>query len=136
VSDRNPLPDLSDDQAAEVDQGIERFGEFMRDVLQQPKIVNDIPDGSTLSLHRLNLPQYSQPVRLTAFRPKHAERWSVRVTGFGDQEPAPEYPRAMPDWIVSIIPLMQNATWESPNDAFAAIEEALQRASELHLLAG
>jgi hypothetical protein len=42
----------------------------------------------------------------------------------------------MPDWIVSIIPLMLSATWESPDDAFAAIEEALQRASELHLLAG
>jgi hypothetical protein len=136
VSDRSPLPDLSEEQAAEVDQGIERFGEFMRDVLRQPKIVNDIPDGSTLALHRLILPQDAQPVRLTAFRPRHSERWSVRVTGFGDQETPPEYPRAMPDWIVSIIPLMQTATWESPDDAFAAIVEALQRATELHLLAG
>jgi hypothetical protein len=136
VSDRSPLPELSDEQAAEVDQGIERFGEFMSDVLNQQKIVNEIPDGSTLALHRLNLPHDSQPIRLTAFRPKHAERWSVRVTGFGDQEATPEFPRAMPDWIVSIIPLMLSATWESPDDAFAAIEEALQRASELHLLAG
>lgn len=75
-------------------------------------------------------------MRLTAFRPERDSRWSVRVTGPGDQETPPEFPRAMPDWIVSIIPLMQRATWESPDDAFAAIEEALQRASELHLLAG
>ena len=134
--DRIPLPELSDEQAAEVDHGIERFGEFMRDVLRQPTIVDDIPDGSTLTLRRLILPLDSQPVRLTAFRPKQAERWSIRVTGFGDQESAPEYPRAMPDWIVSIIPLVQNATWESSDDAFSAIEEALQRASTLHLLAG
>lgn len=136
MSNRIPLPELSEEQIAQVDRGIEQFGEFMRDVLRRPEIVTKIPSGSTLAFQTLTVPGDQQPVRLTAFRPKNAESWSVRVTGFGDQDASPEYPSAMPDWIVSIVPLMQTATWGSPDDAFTAIEEALQRAAELHLFAG
>lgn len=133
---RSPLPRLSDEQVALADQGIAQLGAFLRDAVRQPETLNEIPSGSALAFHTMALPDEWQPVRLTAFQPQHDSRWSVRVTGFGDQETSPVYPRGMPDWIVSIIPLMQSAAWESPDDAFAAIEEALQRASELHLLAG
>jgi hypothetical protein len=134
--DRTPLPELSDEQAAQVDRGIEQFGAFMRDVLRRPEIVNEIPSGSTLAFYTLTLPDDWQPVRLTAFRPRRAKRWGVRVTGIGNLENALVYPWAMPDWILSIVPLMQSASWESADEAFAAIEEALQRATDLHLLVG
>jgi hypothetical protein len=127
MSDRTPLPELSDEQAAQVDRGIEQFGAFLRDVLRQPEIVNEIPSGSTLAFYTLTLPDDWQPVRLTTFRPRRAKRWGVRVTGIGDLEDAAAYPCAMPDWIVSIVPLMQSASWESADEAFAAIGEALRR---------
>lgn len=136
MSDRIPLPELSDEQIALANQGIEQFGAFVRDLVRQPEIVNEIPSGSTLAFYTLTLPGDWQPVRLTAFRPRRAKRWGVRVTGIGHLEDAPAYPRAMPDWIVSIVPLMQSASWESADEAFAAIEAALQRATDLRLLAG
>jgi hypothetical protein len=136
MSDRTPLPELSEEQVAQVDKGIEQFGAFLRDVLRQPEIVDEVPSGSTLAFYTLTLPDDWQPVRLTAFRPRRAKRWGVRVTGVGDLEDSLPYPRAMPDWLISIVPLMQSASWEAADAAFAAIEEALQRATELHLLAG
>lgn len=136
MSDRTPLPELSDEQIAQVDRNFDQFGAFMRDILRQPETLTEIPGGSTLAFYTLTLPGDWQPVRLTAFRARRAKRWGVRVTGFGNLEDAPAYPRAMPDWIVSIVPLMQSASWESANEAFAAIEKALQRATDLHLLAG
>lgn len=136
MSDRPPLPELSDEQAAQIDRGIEQFGAFMRDVLRQPEIVNEIPSGSTLAFSTLTLPADWQPVRLTAFRPRRTKRWGVRITGIGNLEDTPTSPRAMPDWLLSIVPLMQSASWESADGAFAAINEALHRATDLHLLAG
>lgn len=133
MNDRISLPELSDEQVALADQGIEQFGSFMRDVLRQPETLNEIPSGSTLAFYTLTLPDDWQPVRLTAFLPRGANCWGIRLTGIGD---APAYPRAMPDWIHSIVPLMQRASWESADEAFAAIEAALQRATDLHLLAG
>lgn len=135
MSDRSPLPELSDEQIAQVDRGLEQFGAFMRDILRQPETLTEIPSGSTLAFYTLTLPGDWQPVRLTAFRPRRAKRWGIRVTGIGNLEDAPAYPRAMPGWIVSIVPLMQGASWESAEEAFAAIEEAVQRATELRLLA-
>lgn len=136
MTDRIPLPELGAEQMAQVDKGIEQLGEFLSDVLPRPEIVVEIPSGSSLAFHTLAIAGDQRSVRLTAFREKNSEGWSVRATGIGDQESSPDDPCVMPDWILSILPLMQNATWESPDDAFAAIEEALQRASGLHLLAG
>jgi hypothetical protein len=50
MSDRTPLPELSDEQVALADQGIEQFEAFVRDVLRQPETVNEIPSGSTRAL--------------------------------------------------------------------------------------
>lgn len=136
MSGRVPLPELSDEQAAQVDRGIEQFGAFLGDVLRQPEIVSELPSGSTLAFHTLIHPDDWQPVRLTAFRPRGEKRWGMRVTGIGDFENALPYPRAMPDWLVSIVPLMQRASWASADEDFAAIEEAMRRATELRLLAG
>jgi hypothetical protein len=122
---------------AQVEQGSEQFGAFVRAVLRQPAIVYEIPSGSTLAFYTLTLPDDWQPVRLTAFRPRRSKRWGIHVTGIGYLEDAPIYPRALPDGIYSIVLLMQSASWESADDAFAAIEAALQRATDLlHVLAG
>jgi hypothetical protein len=51
MSDRTPLPQLTDEQAAQVDRGIEQFGAFMRDMLRQPETLNEIPSGSTLAFY-------------------------------------------------------------------------------------
>ena len=104
MSDRIPLPELSDEQVALANQGIEQFGAFVRDAVRQPEIVNEIPSGSTLAFYTLTLPDDWQPVRLTAFRPRRSKRWGIRVTGIGSVEEAPASPRAMPDWLVSIAP--------------------------------
>jgi hypothetical protein len=136
MSDHTRLPELTEEQVALANQGIEQFGAFLRDVVRQPEIVNEIPSGSTLAFYTLTLPDDWQPVRLTAFRPRRTKRWDVRVTDTGNLDDTLTYPRAMPDWLLSIVPLMQSASWESADEAFAAINEALQRATDLHLLAG
>lgn len=38
--------------------------------------------------------------------------------------------------MASLQPVIETATWGSAAEAFAAVEGALQRANELHLLAG
>jgi hypothetical protein len=133
MSERTPLPELSEEQAAQVEHSIKQGFAFLRDVLRQPAITEEIPSGSTLAFYVLTLPGDRQPVRLTAFQPKGLKRWGVRVTGMGDVA-APALPMAR--WLLAIAPLMEQASWASADEAFAAVEESLQRATELHLLAG
>jgi hypothetical protein len=135
MSDRTPLPELSEERAAQVDRRLDQFGSFMQNVFRHPEIAEAIPTGSTLAFHDVQVLVEQTPVRLTAYRPPGATRWSVLLAD------APRVSKGLSTvpphgflWVVQ--PLVQHATWASADEAFAAVEEALQRATELHLLAG
>lgn len=133
MDERTPLPALSEEQAAQVDRNLALSSDFLRDVLHHPEIVDEIPSGATLVFHTVQF--RPEPVRLTAFRPRRDRRWGVRVTGVGAPEVPPSQ-RAAGRWLFSIRPLVQHATWASADEAFAAVEEALENARAARLLAG
>jgi hypothetical protein len=127
MTDRAEPQPISEAQAAVIDRRLEQFGAFMEDAFQRPEIVDEIPDGATLAFHDVAAPT-GERVRLTAFRPRRSTRWHVLLA---DVPPLPHH-RFL--WVVQ--PLVAQATWESAEEAFAAIEAVLQRAGEAHLLAG
>jgi hypothetical protein len=133
MCERAPLPELSEDQVAQIDRNLALGFDFLRDVLHRPEIVDEIPSGSTLAFRTFRI-RPGVELRLTAFRAPRSRRWGVRVTGIG----AP-YDARTPDtsrWLFSIRPLMQHATWPSQNEAFAAVEGAVANAHDVQLLAG
>jgi hypothetical protein len=135
MSERELLPEIDDEQAKVIDRNLALGSAFLRDVLHRPEIVDEIPSGSTLAYRAISLPPFELAVRLTAFRPRRSRRWGVRVTGIGEVG-APHYDRPETRWLYSILPLVEHATWASADEAFAAIERALQNAKDVHLLAG
>ena len=135
MSERDLLPEIDDEQAKAIDRNLELGFAFLRDVLHRPEIVDEIPSGSTLAYRAILLPSFDLTVRLTAFRPRRSRRWGVRVTGVGDFG-APPFDHPAARWLYSILPLVEHATWASADEAFAAVERALQNASDAELLAG
>jgi hypothetical protein len=135
MTDPMPPPPIDDAQAALIDRRLDQFGSFMQSVLRSPEIAEEIPDGATLAFHDLWIGGDPEPLRLTAYRVAGTAHWSVLVTD------APRISRGFPNWsqhslLWAVRPLIAQATWESPDEAFAAIEAVLQRADEAHLLAG
>ena len=136
MSERELLPEIDDEQAKTIGLNLALGFAFLRDVLHRPEIVDEIPSGSTLAYCAISLPAFGLPsVRLTAFRLRRSRRWGVRVTGIGEFG-SPLFDRPEARWLYSILPLVEHATWASADEAFAAIERAMQNASEAHLLAG
>jgi hypothetical protein len=135
MSECECLPEIDEEQAKAIDRNLALGAAFLRDVLHRPEIVDEIPSGSRLAHRAIDLPTFESTVRLTAFRPRQSQRWGVRVTGMG--EPG-EFiiDRQAARWLYSIAPLVEHATWDSADEAFAAVERALQNASDAHLLAG
>jgi hypothetical protein len=135
MSERTPLSEIDEAQAALIDQRLAQFGSFMQNVLRHPEIAEAIPTGSTLAFHDVQGLVEQTPLRLTAYRPPGATRWSVLLAD------APRVSKGLSTvppqgflWVVQ--PLVQHATWASAEEAFTAVDEALQRATELQLLAG
>ena len=136
MSEREFLPDIDDEQAKVIDRNLALGTAFLRDVPHRPEIVDEIPSGTTLAYRAISLPAFALPsVRLTAFRPRRSRRWGVRVTGIGEFRSS-LFDRPAERWLYSILPLVEHATWASDDEAFAAVESALQNASDAHLLAG
>ena len=136
MSEPEFLPEIDDEQAKLIDRNLELGFAFLRDVLHRPEIVDEIPSGSRLAYQEISFPEFGlASVRLTAFRPRRSRRWGVRVTGIGEIGALPLDRPAM-RWLSSIFPLVEHATWASADQAFAAVERALQSASDAQLLAG
>jgi hypothetical protein len=136
MSEPDFLYEIDDEQAKVIDRNLALGSLFLRDVLHRPEIVDEIPSGSTLAYQEISLPEFGlSSVRLTAFRPRRSRRWGVRVTGIGEVG-APPFDRPATRWLKSILPLVEHATWASADEAFAAVERALQSASDAQLLAG
>lgn len=131
MSERTPLPELTDEQAALVDWNIEQFGAFLSRVVAEPERANDIPTDSTLAFHVAWLPN-GQQVRLTAFRPRESGRWRLAPVHL-DQT-------WQPAWNVAFVStaheLVRNASWDSADDVFADVEAALRRAATTPRLTG
>jgi hypothetical protein len=110
---------ISDEQAAVIDQRIGQGFAFLRDVLVGPSIMDEIPSGSTLAYHDVAIGQ--REVRLTAFCAPDSAGWGVRVTGqTGLQRDALAF-------LWALQPVLRDVTWETAAAAFAALEAALQR---------
>ena len=123
-------------EEATIDRRLDEGSAFLRDVLARPELTDEIPSGSTLAFRTISLHEFGLPsVRLTAFRPRRSRRWGVRVTGIGEFG-VPPLDRPAMRWLYSILPLVENATWDSADEAFAAVERGLQSANDVHLLAG
>lgn len=133
MSERLPLPELDDEQVARIDRNLALGFDFLRDVLRDPGLTDDIPSGSTLAFRSFRL-QPGIALRLTAFRAPRSRRWGVRVTGVG--EPYDAWMPIASRWIFSIQPLVQHASWPSEEEAFAAVEGAVANAREARLLVG
>lgn len=67
-------------EAAQITENLDRAFDFMRDVIDDPYILETIPDGSMLIFRNISLD--GQIVRLIAFLPKQpGVRWGARVSG-------------------------------------------------------
>jgi hypothetical protein len=119
------LPDIDDEQAKVIDRRLRQGFAFLRDVLDNPSIVDEIPSGSTLAYRDVAIDQGE--IRLTAFRTQGSSHWRVRVTGFsGEQGITPG------TFLWTVQPLFLSATWDSAEAAFDAFEATLQRVAQAH----
>ncbi|MFN8591647.1 MAG: hypothetical protein U0031_09335 [Thermomicrobiales bacterium] len=133
MSDGTSLPELNDEQVARIDQNLALGFDFLRDVLHDPALTDDIPTGSTLAFRSFRL-QPGVELRVTAFRAPRSRRWGVRVTGVG--EPFGGWMPIASRWVFSIQPLVQEARWASADEAFTAVAGAVANAREAQLLIG
>ena len=80
---------ISDKQAAQIDQRLGQGFAFLRDVVDDPRLLIVVPDGSTLFFRDVEIPGHQ--IRLVAYRiPDADNRWAARMTGStkaGDVEP-------------------------------------------------
>ncbi|MDQ2651959.1 MAG: hypothetical protein M3Z20_02845 [Chloroflexota bacterium] len=72
--------ELTPEQEATIDQRLDQAAVFMQDVLDDPAILTDIPDGSVLRFSNVTIG--SVDFRLTAYADSNASHnWTARVTG-------------------------------------------------------
>jgi hypothetical protein len=118
MSDRANDITITPEQAAMIDQRLGQAFAFLRDVLDNPGVLEEIPDGAMLRHRDVVLPETGVYVRLTAYRTEGAPHWSATVTGIsvnGAHAPA--------------LPVIQ-VGGTTPEAAFDALETALLRLTE------
>lgn len=76
----NSRRDFDPAETAQVAERIDRFFAFMRDAIDDPRIIEAIPNDSELTFR--DVVRRGRTMRLTAYLPKHpGARWGARVTG-------------------------------------------------------
>ena len=120
MSDR--AHDITPEQAAMIDQRLGQAFAFLRDVLNHPDILEEIPDGATLRHRDVVLPESGLQVRLTAYRTQGTPHWSATVTGISAN--AAHKP---------VLPVMQ-ASGATPEAAFDVLEAELLRVTEASII--
>jgi hypothetical protein len=76
----NELDGISDEQAAQIDRRLAQGFNFMRDVIDDPRLLTVVPDGSTLFFRDVEIP--GRQIRLVAYKvPGSAHTWAARLTG-------------------------------------------------------
>lgn len=72
--------DIDPARAAQITERIDRGFDFVRDVIDDPRILETIPHESMLMFRTVL--RRGETMRLTAYLPKHpGARWGARVTG-------------------------------------------------------
>lgn len=72
--------DIDPARAALITERIDQTFDFVRDVIENPQILETIPNGSMLMFR--DVVHQRKSIRLTAYLPKHpGARWGARVTG-------------------------------------------------------
>lgn len=67
-------------RAALISHRIGQTFSFMRDVIDDPRLLTLVPDGSTLFFRDIEIPGHQ--LRLVAYKaPGSAEKWAARLTG-------------------------------------------------------
>jgi hypothetical protein len=116
--------DIDDEESRAIDTRLGQGFAFLRDVLADPSLVDEIPSGATLSYRDVAIGQGE--VRLTAFRAPDSVRWAVRVSGQRGVQ------RDTQAFLWALQPVLRDVTWETAEAAFAALEAALQRVTREH----
>ena len=71
---------IDDKRAAQITERIGETFDFMRDVLDDPAILDEIPDGAEIELRNVTVGE--QAYRIVAYRAESGpERWVARTTG-------------------------------------------------------
>jgi hypothetical protein len=70
---------INPDQAERITREIAQTFEFLGDVIDNPRILGQIPDGSALSFRDVHIEGHA--FRLTAYRSPRMRQWAARVTG-------------------------------------------------------
>jgi len=72
--------DIDPAEAAQITERIGQTFDFVRDAIANPRMLEEIPNGSTLGFRDILIED--QHVRLTAYRPKQPDaQWDARVSG-------------------------------------------------------
>jgi hypothetical protein len=93
--------DIDPVQAAQITERINQAFDFVRDVIDDPQILDTIPNGSELAFR--DAVDQERSIRLTAYLPKHpGARWGARVSGVTStataDAPPPSETQATPDY--------------------------------------
>ncbi len=71
---------VDDERAAQISERIGETFDFMRDVLDDPSILEEIPDGAQIELRNVVIGE--QVYHIVAFRSENnPDRWVARTTG-------------------------------------------------------
>ena len=79
-------------QAPTITRRLQQGSEFLRDVLDDPRILEEIPTGATLHFRDVTMDQGQ--VRLTAYHTPEMADWMARVTGVSGEVVAERPPFA------------------------------------------
>ncbi len=80
VGDEDGRPDIDPKRASQITERIDQGSDFVRDVIDNPQILETIPNESMLKFRYVLRRGWT--TRLTAYLPKHpGARWGARVTG-------------------------------------------------------
>jgi hypothetical protein len=114
---------FSDAEVTQIDQRIGQSFAFMRDVLDDPSLLDEIPSGSTLAFRDIVL--LRDYVRLTVFRPATSTaKWKILMP---TPQIAARFVGVSRAW--DALPRqLRKSTWNSADDALDAFESELRSA--------
>ena len=122
MSERNSIDDR---RSAQITERIGETFDFMRDVLDDPAILDEIPAGAEIELRTVTIGDHAY--RIVAYRSESdRERWIARTTGRLDQDLA----RGRRFWVS--IRLHSDVSAQA---AMNSVESALKAADETDQLA-
>ena len=116
---------IDDKRAAQITERIGETFAFMRDVLDDPAILEEIPDGAEIELRNVTIGEHGY--HIVAYRAEsNPERWLARTTGRTNLDLAPH--RRFWVSVRLLSGVSAEAAMNSVESALRAAEETDQRA--------